>query len=76
MRIRKQKRTIIPCLELGEPSKTSGAVRVWGFCLEDISRAVGKSVMAVRKDVSRGKLDPRDLASLVRYVTERIAPNG
>ena len=45
-----------------------GHEKVYKYHISDIAFTVGKSCNAVRIDVSRGKLDPADLASLSAYV--------
>lgn len=42
--------------------------RPYRFGVQDISRATGRSLWAIRKDRHRGKLDPTDLVSLSEYV--------
>ncbi len=72
----KHRRLVIPCNEVVKPRKSGGSSRIWAFSVSDIAVAVGKTEGAVRKDLQRGKLDPKDLASLASYVTResRRAP--
>lgn len=45
--------------------------RRFAFTYQDIADAAGRSVWAVKRAVYRGKLDPRDLSSVVEWVARR-----
>lgn len=43
-------------------------VKLWAFGFAEMAALVGKSEQAVRLDVCRGRVDPSDLGSLLRWV--------
>jgi len=47
--------------------KRKCATKVFCFTLPDIAAVAGKSLYAVKRAVYSGKLDPRDLRSIVEY---------
>lgn len=47
--------------------KRKCATRVFCFTLADIAEVAGKSVYAVKRAIYSGKLDPRDLKSIIEY---------
>lgn len=43
------------------------ATRVFCFTLTDIAEATGRSIYAVKRAIYSGKLDPRDLKSIIEF---------
>ena len=50
------------------PKGTGGKVKKFKFTYSDIAVLKGVTVYAVRRAVSRGMLDPRDLRSICGYL--------
>ena len=46
--------------------------RQYRFTNEDLAEVTGKSVEAIRQDIYRGKLDPNDLLSVLKYVSKYV----
>lgn len=55
------------------PNRLKVPKRPYKFGIRDISAATGRSLAAIRKDRQRGKVDPKDLRSLVAYVAFHLS---